>query len=91
MSSELEPCPINRLHDAHNAIVRRASQGGDWTGTMPFMSIPARPDIDADLIVSIAIDELGDLRARVSELESEIERLRVQSEAKSPLSQRRYP
>ena len=72
MGSELEPCPISRLHDAFNSIVRRASQGGQWTGTMPFMSIPARPDVDADLIVSSAIDELGALRARVAELESKL-------------------
>ena len=72
MGSELEPCPISRLHDAFNSIVRRASQGGQWTGTMPFMSIPARPDVDADLIVSSAIDELGALRARVAELEAKL-------------------
>ena len=73
---ELKACPIPLLHEAFNAIVRRASQGGAWTGTMPFMSIPARPDVDADLIVSRAIDELFDLRARLSAAEAEVERLR---------------
>lgn len=35
-----------------------------------YMSIPADPSGDADLIVCAAIDELGALRARVRELEA---------------------
>lgn len=42
------------------------------TSDRSYMSIPADPKRDADLIVMAAIDELAALRIRVTELEAEV-------------------
>lgn len=58
---------IEEIRKAFNSIHRRAC--GDTNEV--YMSIPARPEHDADLILSAAIDELECLREGESELESE--------------------
>lgn len=63
MSAERPPTPsIETIRDALNRMHRYAT----WDGPS-YMSIPANPRRDADLILSAAIDELERLRA---ELES---------------------
>lgn len=68
---------IKEIHDAFDKVHRRAM--GETRDA--YMSIPARPDVDADLIVTSAIDELAALRTQVETLTAErdeaVELLRV--------------
>lgn len=63
--------PIERIRDAfaraHAICVGSRAH---------YMSIPPDPERDADLILTDAIEELAALRARVAELEREVELLR---------------
>lgn len=71
---KLEACSIESLHAALDKIHRRACDG---PSAPSYMSVPADPRRDADLMLSLAIDELSALRAEVAKLQAEVERLRM--------------
>lgn len=63
--------PIERIRDAFERVHKIAT--GEYAH---YMSIPPNPERDADLILTDAIEELATLRARVAELQAEVERVR---------------
>lgn len=64
-----EQTTIEAMRDALDKIHRRACYGKSEPA---YMSVPADPQRDADLILSNAICELSALRARVAELEAKL-------------------
>jgi len=68
---------IDEIRDAFHLIHRVATGQSDRA----YMSIPANPECDADLIVGAAIDELGALRADLAKAQARVAELEAKSAA----------